>query len=201
MLGVFAIVLAIACFAGMYWGFYKNSAVLRGLYWLNKVHAVGEAPATVPGYTPSDAQVQSVHERCEEFEQKTRAGQSAQLELTADDINTLIAGNEDVRGKLFVSIDQNQLHCQASVPLGAFVGRTTYYFNGEIVFELKGPESMEDPQVSGITVKGEQVPKDLLNWKYRSKRLRDYLNDYRNDAGVGSLEIQDGKLIVKSRTE
>ncbi len=201
ILCIFAIVLAFACFAGMYWGLHRHSAILYGLYWLNKAHAIADAPASVPQFTPSDAQIQSVHERCEDFEQKARAGQPAELELTADDLNTLIATNPDARGKIFASIDGNGLRFQASVPLEGFIGRPGYYFNGDITVALKGAESLENPQVGGISVNGELLPSDLLNWKYRSKRLRDYLANYRNGSGVGTIEIRDGMLILRSRTE
>lgn len=198
---VFAVVLGIACFAGMYWGLHRHSAIFHGLYWLTKAQAIGQTPVAIPQFTATDAQIQSVHERCEDFEQRARAGQPAELELTADDINTLIATKEDTRGKLFVSIDGDRLRCQASFPLGEFIGRSGYYFNGDISVNLKGAESIENPQLRGITVNGEPIPTDLLNWKYRSKQLRDYLADYRNDSGVGTIEIRDGKLILKSRSE
>jgi hypothetical protein len=201
ILVVFAIVLAIACLAGMYWGFQRHSAILHGIYWLAKAQAIAQKPVPVPEFTASDAQIQSLHERCEDFEQKARAGQSAELELTADDINTLIATNQDTRGKVFVSIDGNTLRCQASIPLGELIGRSAYYFNGDITIELKSAESLENPQLNRIIVNGQPVPRDLLNWKYRSKRLRDYLVDYRNNSGVGTIEIRDVKLILKSRTE
>ena len=158
-------------------------------------------PWQYPKFTASDAQIQSVHERCEDFEQKARAGQPAELELTADDINTLIATNQDLRGKIFASIDGERLRCQASVPLGDLIPRSGYYFNGDITVELKSAESLENPQLNRIMVNGESVPPDLLNWKYRSKRLRDYLAEYRNGSGVGTMEIRDGKLILRSRTE
>ena len=201
LLVVFAVVLGIACFAGMYWGMYRHSAIFHGLYWLTKAHAIGQSPVPIPDFTPSDAQIQSVHERCEDFEQKARAGQPAELELTADDLNTLIATNQDARGKLFASIDGDRLRWQASVPLEKFIGIPGYYFNGDIALTLKRAESLENPQLDQITVNGEPLPGDLLNWKYRSKRLRDYLANYRNNAGVGSIEIRDGKLILRSRTE
>ena len=201
ILVVFAVVLGIACFAGMYWGLHRHSAIFHGLYWLTKAQAIGQAPVPVPAFTASDTQIQSVHERCEDFEQKARAAQPAELELTADDINTLIATNQDARGKMFVSIDGERLRCQASIPLGEFIGRSGYYFNGDIGIELKSTESLENPQLNRITVNGETVPRDLLNWKYRSKRLRDYLADYRNNSGVGTIEIRDGRLILKSHTE
>jgi hypothetical protein len=60
---------------------------------------------------------------------------------------------------------------------------------------------VENPQLNRIIVNGEPVPSDLLNWKYRSKPLRDYLVEYRNDSGVGTIAIRDGKLILRSRTE
>jgi hypothetical protein len=198
---VFAIVLVIACVAGMYWGFQRHSAILHGIYWLTKAQALAQKPVPIPEFTASDAQTQSVHERCQDFEQKARAGQPAEIELTPDDINTLIATNKDTRGKIFVSIDGERLRCQTSVPLGELMGRSGYYFNGDIAVELKNAESLENPQLNRIIVNGEPVPHDLLNWKYRSKRLRDYLADYRNDSGVGTIEIRDGKLILRSRTE
>jgi hypothetical protein len=198
---VFAVVLGIACVAGMYWGLHRHSAIFHGLYWLTKAQAIAQTPVPVPGFTASDAQIQSVHERCEDFEQKARAGQPTELELTPDDINTLIATKQDLRGKAFVSIEGERLRCQASVPLGEFIGRSGYYFNGDIILELRGAESLEHPQLRGITVNGEPVPSDLLNWKYRSKRLRDYLVNYRNGTGVGTIEIRDGKLMLKSRTD
>src|SRR6478736_7943908 len=106
---VFAIVLAIACFAGIYWGFQQHSAIVHGIYWLAKTHSIAEAPVPVPEFNASENQIESIRERWQDFEQKTRAGQPADIELTADDINALIATTEGVRGKVFVSIDGNLL--------------------------------------------------------------------------------------------
>jgi hypothetical protein len=52
-----------------------------------------------------------------------------------------------------------------------------------------------------IIVNGEQVPSGLLNWKYRSRRLREYVADYRNEFNIGTIEVRDGKLILRSRIE
>ncbi|PYJ91277.1 MAG: hypothetical protein DME71_02875, partial [Verrucomicrobia bacterium] len=60
---------------------------------------------------------------------------------------------------------------------------------------------LENPQLNRIVVNGEQVPSDLLRWKYRSRRLQDYLDDYRNIHGIGTIEVRDAKLILRSRTE
>jgi len=198
---VFAIVLAIACVAGMYWGFQRHSAIVHGIYWLAKTRSIAEAPVPVPEFTVSDNQIQSVRERWQDFEQKTRAGQPAEIELTAEDINTLIVTNRDARGKVFVSIEGNQLHLQTSIPFGELIGRRGYYFNGDITVEFSGPESLENPQFNRLVVNGKQVPSDLLSWKYRSRRLQSYLDDYRSIHGIGTVEVRDGKVILRSRTE
>ncbi len=198
---IFAIVLVIACVAGLYWGFQRHSAIVHGIYWLAKTHPIAEAPAPVPEFAASEEQVQRVQERWRDFEQKIRAGQPAQIELTADDINSLITANRAARWKAFVSIEDNGLRLQTSVPLGEFFGRSNYYFNGDIMIQLNGAQSLEHPQLSRIIVNNKPVPRDLLNWKYRSKPLRDYIAEYRTNYDVGSIEIRDGKLILRSRAD
>jgi hypothetical protein len=197
---VFAIVLAIACFAGMYWGLHRHSALFYGSYWLAKTRSIAEAPTPVPEFTASDQQIQSVRERWQDFEQKARAGQTAEIELSADEINSLIAMNDNLRGKVFASVEGNRLRLQASVPIGGFLGRPGYYFNGDVIIELTGTQSLDNPQFSGVTINSEQVPTDFLNWKYRSRHLREYLGDQRNAYDVGTIEIRDGKVILRSHT-
>jgi len=198
---VFAIVLAIACFVGVWWGLQRHSAVVHGVYWLAQTHSIAEAPAAVPQFAASDEQIQAVQERWRDFKQKIRARQPVEIALTADDINSLIAKNRDPRWKAFVSIEDNRLRLQASVPIGEFFGRSGYYFNGDTTIQLNGAESLEHPQLNQIIVNNKPVPKDLLNWKYHSKRLRDYLAEYRNTSDLGTIEIRDGKLILRSRTD
>ena len=201
ILFVFAIVLAIACFAGMYWGLHRHSALFYGSYWLAKTRSIAQAPTPVPEFSVSDQQIQSFRERWQDFEQKTRAGQPAEVELSSDDVNSLIATSEDLRGKVFASVETNQLHLQASVPIGGLLGRPGYYFNGDVIIVLNGAQPLDNPQFSRITINGEQVPSDFLNWKYRSRHLREYLADQRNAYDIGTVEIRDGKVILRSRTE
>jgi len=198
---VFVIVLAIACFAGMYWGLHRHSALFYGSYWLAKTRSIAQAPTPVPEFSASDQQIRSFRERWQDFEQKTRAGQPAEIELSGDDVNSLIATSDDVRGKVFASVESNQLRLQASVPIGGLLGRPGYYFNGDVIIVLNGAQPLDNPQFSRITINGEQVPSDFLNWKYRSRHLREYLADQRNAYDIGTMEIRDGKVILRSRTE
>jgi hypothetical protein len=200
ILVVFGIVLAIACVAGLYWGFQRHSAIVHGVYWLAKTHSLAETPAPVPEFAASEEQIQRAQERWRDFEQKIRAGQQAEIELTADDVNSLIAGHRDARWKAFVSMEENRLRLQTSVWLGELLGRSGY-FNGDILIQLNGAQSLEHPQLNRIVVNSKPVPRDLLNWKYRSRRLRDYIAEYRNGHDIGTIEIRDGNLILRSRTD
>jgi hypothetical protein len=199
-LSIFAIVLAIAGFAGLYWGLHRNSALFYGSYWLAKTRSLAQAPTPVPEFNASDQQIQLVQERWQDFEQKTHAGQAAEIELSADDVNTLIATSEDARGKVFVFIDGNQLRLQTSVPIGQFFDRQGYYFNGDVIIALEGVQSLDGPRFSRITINGEQVPTDFLNWKYRSRHLSEYLADQGNAYDIGTIEIRDGKVILRPHT-
>jgi len=198
-LSIFAIVLAIAGFAGMYWGLHRHSALFYGSYWMAKTRSIANAPTPVPEFNASDQQIQLVQERWQDFEQKTRAGQSADIEFSGDDINALIATSEDVRGKVFVSIDGNQLRLQVSVPIGKFFGRQGYYFNGDVIIELDGVQSPDGPRFSRLTINGEPAPTDFLDWKYHSRQLREYVADQRNAYDISTIEVRDGKVIVRSR--
>jgi hypothetical protein len=200
ILVIFGIVLAIACVAGLYWGFQRHSAIVHVIYWLAKTHSIAEAPAPVPDFAVSEEQIQRGQERWRDFEQKIRASQQGEIELTADDVNSLIAANRDRRWKAFVSMEDNRLRLQASVPLGEFLRRSGY-FNGDIMIQLNGAQSLENPQLNRIVVNSQPVPRDLLNWKYRSRRLRDYIAEYQNTYDIGTIEIRDRKLILRSRTD
>jgi len=200
ILVVFAIVLAIACLAGLYLGFQRNSAIALGGYWLAKTHSLANAPVPVPEFAASDEQIQAVQQRWRDFEHKTRAVQPAEIELTADDLNSSIAANRYLRGKIYVSIDGNRLRLQASIPLAEYVGRSGYYFNGDIAIQSDAVASLANPRIESITINGQPLPRDILDWTYGSRRLREYLAEYRNDYDVGTIEIRDGKLIVRSGT-
>ncbi|HAF02214.1 MAG TPA: hypothetical protein DCG89_00210 [Spartobacteria bacterium] len=198
---VFVIVLILACCAGLYWGFRHHSALVHGFYWLTKTHAIGSSPMPVPSYEASEAEIETVKERWRNFESAGRDHQPAEIELTGNDINDLIAANRHWRGKAFVSIEGNRLRLQASVPLDEFVGQSGYYFNGDIAIQSDEAMPLDNPRLESVTVNNKPVPRDVLDWKYRSRQLRDYLAEYKDAREIGKIQIRDGKLTLRSRGE
>jgi hypothetical protein len=197
ILTCFIILLIIAGAIGLYFGFKTHSAVLRSVLWAKKAHVLSQEASPVPQFETTEESVRGAKQKWDDFE-NTR-DQPAHIELTADDLNNLIANNRHARGKVFVSIEGNRLHIQTSVPLGEYVGRGRYYLNGDIEIQSDSPQTLENPRLSSITVNNEPIPPDVLDWKYRSRPLREYLGEYRTTYGDGTIEIRDGKVIIDRR--
>jgi len=201
ILAVFAVMLAIACTAGIYWGFHRHSAIMRSIYWLAKAHAISDVPAPIPSHQSSAEKIESVVERWRDFETAVRSGRGAEIDLTADDLNDLISSNPDTRGQIFASIEQNHVRLQTSVPVGEIVGRSNYYLTADVTIQSDGEQSLVSPYLSGITINNRQLPTDLFDWKYRSRRLRDYLAENEFPWNATTFEIRDGKVILRARGE
>jgi hypothetical protein len=197
ILACFIVFLMIAGAIGVYFGTRTYSALLHGFSWANKTHVLAQEPSPVPQFETTEENVAAAERKWRDF--KDARDQPAHIELTADDLNNLIANNRHARGKMFVAIEGNRLRIQTSVPLNEFVGHARYYLNGDIVFESDSPQSMESPRLSSITVNNEPLPSDVLDWKYRARPLRDYLREFRTTYGSGSIEVRDGKLIIDRR--
>jgi hypothetical protein len=198
---VFAIVLILACCAGLYWGYRNHSAVVRGAYFLAKTHAITDSPRPLPQYNAPEQEIQAVKGRWQDFEHAVQERQPAEIELTADEINGLIEANRHARGKAFVSIEGNRLSLQTSVPLGKFLGQSGYYLSGDITIQSDAAASLAKPRLESVALNSQPVPHDLLDWKYHSRSLRDYLAEYSPIQDLGTIQIRDGKVILRSRSE
>ena len=182
-----------------YWGTRSQSAMARGIFWLTKIHAIAEKPVAIPSLSVPASAREEVLERWQRFTQAARAGDTAAIELTADDLNVLIAENPDLDGKLFATIEENRLRLQVSVRLTQAIFRTAQYLNAQVVIEAPEPQVFPQLGLDRIRVNGARVPSDLLQWKYRSRPLGQYVSQYAELAGVGSMQVRDGKLILHSR--
>ncbi|MFZ3375696.1 MAG: hypothetical protein WA183_09100 [Chthoniobacterales bacterium] len=198
---VFALVLILACCAGLYWGYRNHSAVVRGAYFLAKTHAITDSPRPIPEYNAPEQEIQAVKGRWQDFEHAVQERQPAEIELTADEINGLISANRHARGKAFVSIEGNRLSLQTSLPLSKFLGQSGYYLSGDITIQSDAAASLSKPRLENVALNSQPVPHDFLDWKYRSRSLRDYLAEYSPIQDLGTIQIRDGKVILRSRAE
>ena len=169
-------------------------------------------PVPVPVFPATEAQYSAVTSRLRAFSDAIKAHQGAALELSADDLNTLVAKDPDyadLRGKLFFTIEQDLLGVQASAPLGdmpivgtLFRGR---YFNGKASGEITVSQGTLRFVPHTLEANGKRLGPDAM--KGLTTRFDDSLQREirrRPDAvkalsRIDTLDVGDGKVRLVSR--
>jgi hypothetical protein len=117
------------------------------------------------------------------------------IELTASDINQLIAGSKKLRGKAFVSIENNVARVQVSVPMekAGFRGR---FLNGELQVKSAPDGNPRNIEISEVALGG--FSDKILNTLLGFRSLRSYADEYATNYDIRSFAIEDNKVIIES---
>jgi len=170
--------------------------------------AANETGAVTPEDTSTPAPVQrsaEVRERLDTMKKAARTHEQTETELTAADINALIAANQKSRGTASVSIDGGVAQAQFSIPLqrldvpfqNAF-GLGDRYLNATVTIVAPPGTNASNVQLSDVKINGHSVPANMLDWGLPGigRSLRTYVIKYANQYGVTGGEIKDGKVIL-----
>jgi hypothetical protein len=184
---------------------------------------VGTKPKEIPQVQSSPEEQNAVKVRWEEFESPTRIEPPAppvpspvseeapppeapppapvpsppspnRIELTAADINALIAGSSKARGKGFVSIDNNVARVQITYPLDK-VGFSGRFLNAELEVRAAAdgnPNGLQIRQVSAIG-----IPDGMLNSLMGSHSPQGYISEFASKYGITSFTIENNKVILE----
>jgi hypothetical protein len=165
-------------------------------------------PMELPTVHLSPAEAAQVKERFEAFQQAVREQRPTKpLVLSADDINALIASGgeqEAWKGKVYVSLDDDKLKGQVSVPLqdvglSMFKGR---YLNGSATFNLSFRNGRLSVTPQTIQVKGEPLPEVYLQ-QIRKQNLAVALTNDPGAAavlrGLEEIAVKEGKLVIEPK--
>ena len=161
-----------------------------GWYMFRNITAfISPTPVPIRTYPATAEQYQEVIARYTDFIKALNAGQAATLTLSADDLNTLIARDpefKDVRGKMFMSIEKDELIAETSFPIpedkrrfgsggrsrGYFNGRARFaasYSGGELTVFVRKIESMDGKPMSDMMLSFINKA-DLTQWFNQSMR-------------------------------
>jgi len=201
------ILLVVGGIGGTYWS-------LRHVYLSDKPAPISETsvPSETGAPTPGETSMATpskksaeVRERLDTMKKAARAHEQTGVELTAADINALIAANRKSRGTASVGIDGSVLQAQFAIPLerldvpfrNAF-GLGDRYFNATVTITAPPGTNASSVQLSEVTLNGHTIPAGLLDWGIPGvgKSLRTYVIKYANQYGVTDGEIRDGKVIL-----
>jgi hypothetical protein len=176
--------------------------------WLGTV--VEEYTATSPREMPRvempAEQRATLKERVEAFRSAIKEGRPTEpLVLSSDELNALIQDNHDLNGKVFVAIDGDRLKGKVSIPLSevpAFGLTRGRYLNGEANLKVSLQDGILLVTLESIEVNGKDLPAELMNGLRNQNLAKDAYKDQRTAEEIRryqSIEIKDGKLIIKAR--
>jgi hypothetical protein len=202
-LGILLVVVGVG---GSFW-------TVRQVYLSDKPTPIPEATAptetnaAMPQETGAPAPTErsaEVRERLDTMKQAARAHEETDMELTAANINALIAANRKSRGIASVGIDGNVLQANFSIPLERLdvpfrnaLGLSDRYLNATVTIVAPPGTNASNVQPD-VKINGHSVPANVLDWGLPGvgRSLRSYVIKYANKYGVTGGEIRDGKVIL-----
>ncbi len=199
MLVTFLVLLAVAFFIGGYVGV--------------RYVVTSQTPREIPHVETSEAEQVAVKQRWEDFKKGPQpvetpvpdpnatpstepapAPVANRIELSAADINQLIAGSRKLNGKAFVTIENNVARVQVSVPLEK-VGFQGRYLNGELQVRAAADKNPRNVEITEVSVGG--VSDKVLNALLGFRSLHSYADQYATEYDIKSFSIEDNKVIIE----
>ncbi|HEY2154881.1 MAG TPA: hypothetical protein VGH33_04580 [Isosphaeraceae bacterium] len=159
-----------------------------------------DAPVPIPVVEKPAAEVDAIKARMRAFSESLNTGNATEpLELSADEINALIAAVPQFRGIAAVELVDGNIRGKVSFPIermpfGAlFKGK---YLNGTATIDARIVDGHPVVTVVGLETKGKRVPDAFLV----SIRGQNFAQDIDKDTAetigrLRSIEVKDGKII------
>jgi hypothetical protein len=149
----------------------------------------------------------TLRERVETFRKAVNEGTPTEaLVLTSDDLNALLEDQPELKGKIYVKVDGDEVKGQVSIPLDQiglpmFKGR---YLNGEADLKASLKDGVLIVTLDSIEVNGKRVPDQVMEGIRKENLAKDAYKDEKSAEmmrKLESLEIKDGKVILKVRAK
>lgn len=160
-------------------------------------------PISMPEVNLSAEEITQIATRFKEFQELVLVGteeessELVELVLTAEELNAMIEQNPDLKGRVHIAIDEDQLVGQVSIPTDFIPLLKGRYFNATATFDVSLEEGLLSINLADATVKGAPVPEQYLA-ALRNENLVKEMNDDPKSSEVirrlESLEIKEGKI-------
>jgi hypothetical protein len=195
--GIVAVVILLLSLAGLLAGWHAAKKLINSL--------TDPAPMPLPSVEMPAEQLEQLQRRVNDFKQAVREGSpTSPLELSADEINALIASDptlRDWKGKIFVSIENDHPKALMSFPtddlhLPLLKGR---YLNGSATLNLSLENGTLRLAPLSVIVKGKPLPEVYMKNLRRQNLAQSLNSDPRTSSGLAKLQdisVKDGKLVI-----
>jgi hypothetical protein len=182
--------------------FFLGLAMIGGtIYGLRYLRANYFATARVqlPPNTSTEGEQQLARQKWYSFERAARANMPAHIEMTADELNALIASEPKLRNKAYITVNDNVGHVRVSVPLDDVTWLKGHYINGECVVQSSVSGNPAGARITSLVINGHPVSDDAFNLQYPPWSLRRYLSNWTEQKHLKTFQIRDGKVILESK--
>ncbi|MFN2476942.1 MAG: hypothetical protein ABR526_11470 [Chthoniobacterales bacterium] len=157
-------------------------------------------PNAQPQGVDAPQSVESVRSRWRAFEKGAKRNQPARVDLTADEINTLIAANRKLRGKAFVTVANNSGRVKVSIPLDQVYMMKGRYFNGEATVEPAADGDPRHARISNVVFANQSVPDSMLDTRlFGMSSIRGYMTDWLDDNNIAFFTIENGHVVAATQ--
>jgi len=165
------------------------------------------APRDLPKVEMPEEQRQTIKDRVATFRKAVNEGTPTEtLVLTSDDLNVLLEDQPELKGKIYIKVEGDEVKGQVSIPLEKiglpmFKGR---YLNGEADLKASLKDGVLIVTLDAIEVNGKPVPAQVMDGIRKENLAKDAYKDEKSAEmmrKLESLEIKDGKIILKVRAK
>jgi hypothetical protein len=159
------------------------------------------APATIPVVNLPDDEQKALEERWKAFRKAVEDGQEAEIVLTADEANALIQREPAAKGKVHITIKDDQVTGHVSVPIDLpLKGRRYFNGSGTITAEMEGDRI--DIRLRDLEVKGQRLPPEAKAQIGGENLVDEFVKNPENRKLLHKLkriEVKDNKIHLQSR--
>lgn len=130
---------------------------------------------TLPVVELSEGELTDARQRLENFQEAARSHQQTSIELTAREINGLINSNPEFReakGKIYVTLDNDRIGGEVSMPLDAFFLRG-HYLNGRVVLGVTTDQNGLRVTIEHLELNGKTASPEVIE-QLRSTNLAEH---------------------------
>jgi len=198
---ILALLMVILISVGVYFGYRTLNR------WVEEYTAT--TPRELPKVEMPAEQRQVLKDRVDAFRKAVDAGTSTEpLVLTSDDLNALIEDNPDLKGKIYVKVEGDEVKGQVSIPLDV-LGQNPFfrmlkgrYLNGEADLKASLQDGVLIVTLDSIEVNGQKPPEQMMTELRKQNLAKDAYKDEKTSRmirKIESLEIKDGKIILRLR--
>lgn len=166
-------------------------------------------PEVVTVYQATPEEYNAAKAKFKKLRQALDNKEACSVSLTAEDINTMIATEPDLKelsGKVFVTIEDDLLNLKGSVPLKNVLPiYQDRFINGDFSFSVAmGSDGRVSLILTDAKVNGKPLPNEFTKEFKKKSLLDDFYDDPRNAdklKRIKDLQVSNNKLLIELKAE